>query len=226
MRGERPEGGFEGVRVTARPRRRPRGAAWVLAGIVVLALGAAGWMLSRRVELRGGRTAGADAAAAQHTAEPRDIRQDARPRPAAASPGAIVATNAPRDGEDPTLDLADYVLPGEAPAMGDVIAALHARGIRTGLGAFPPPGTSPPLRGLEVPDGFVLPDGYVRHYQATDDGERIAPILMFAPDREFIVIRGRRVPIPAERVVTPDLAPPGLPSRWVRIPPVEPGGRR
>lgn len=103
--------------------------------------------------------------------------------------------------------------------MHEVIAALHARGIRTGLGAFNPPGTSPPLQGLHVPPDFVLPPGYVRHHQATDDGQAIAPILMFHPDVHFVTVRGRRVPVPADRVVTPDLAPPGLPLQRVRIPP-------
>lgn len=226
MRADRYDDGFDGVRVTARRRRRRRGVAWLLSAIVLLAIAAGGWTVSRRVGSVGAPARGGADGGVASAMPADDARGAAAPRPAAASRRDPETTRGHRDGEDPTPDLSDYVLPGEAPAMGEVIAALHARGIRTGLGAFPPPGTSPPLRGLEVPDGFALPEGYVRHHQATDDGERIAPILMFAPDREFIVIGGRRVPIPADRIVTPDLAPPGMPVRWVRIPPPEPGGRR
>ncbi|GAB2515029.1 hypothetical protein [Lysobacter humi (ex Lee et al. 2017)] len=230
MRGDGRDEGFDGVRVTVRPRRDVRGGTWWLAAIVVLAIAAGGWTVSRRVGLgdapaRAAQDAVAgDAEGRRHVAGAPRGHRGSGPRPAAMSARGPAAASP--EGEDPTLDLSDYVLPGEAPAMRDVIAALHARGIRTGLGAFPPPGTSPPLRGLEVPEGFVLPEGYVRHHQASDEGERIAPILMFSPDREFVVVGGRRVPVPADRVVTPDLAPPGMPLRWVRIPPPDVGGRR
>lgn len=123
-----------------------------------------------------------------------------------------------REGGDTTPDLADYVNPGERPTMAEVIQRLHAAGVRTGLGAFNPPGTRPPLIGLAVPESFELPPGYVRHHQATDDGQRIEPILMFAPDTPTIVINGRTVTVPADRVVTPELAPPGLPLRRIVVP--------
>ena len=117
-------------------------------------------------------------------------------------------------------DLASVVVPGTpAPTMGEVIEGLHRAGIRTGLGAFNPPGTSPPLVGLAVPDDYVLPEGYVRHHQATDDGQAIEPILMYSPDYEFLDAAGQPVAIPADRVVPPGQAPPGLPVRQVRIPP-------
>ncbi|MGH8078792.1 MAG: hypothetical protein ACREPE_15940, partial [Lysobacter sp.] len=90
-------------------------------------------------------------------------------------------------------------------------------GVRTGLGAFNPPGTSPPLEGLAVPDGFKLPEGYVRHHQVTDEGVPIEPILMFSPDFTLYDAQGRRVSMPANRVVPPELAPPGLPLRRVRV---------
>lgn len=117
-------------------------------------------------------------------------------------------------------DLANYVSPGDrAPTMGEVIEKLHDAGIRTGLGAFNPPGTSPPLIGLAVPEDFPLPEGYVRHYQATDDGQRIEPILMFSPDFDFRDASGRPIAVPDNRVVPPHLAPPGLPLRPIEIPP-------
>ena len=119
---------------------------------------------------------------------------------------------------DPTPDLADYVNEGERPTMAEVIQRLHAAGVRTGLGAFNPPGTRPPLVGLAVPDNFELPPGYVRHHQATNDGQRIEPMLMFSPDAQTLVVNGRSVAVPADRIVTPELAPPGLPIRRIVIP--------
>ncbi len=124
-----------------------------------------------------------------------------------------------RAAQDPD-DLAAHAIPGEpAPTMGEVIEGLHRAGIRSGLGAFNPPGTSPPLVGLAVPDDYVLPEGYVRHHQATDDGQPIEPILMYSPDYEFVDAAGQPLAIPADRVVPPQHAPPGLPIRQIRIPP-------
>jgi hypothetical protein len=74
------------------------------------------------------------------------------------------------------------------------------------------------LRGLVVPEGFDLPAGYVRHYQATDDGEMLEAILMFAPDMKDISANGRRFAIPENRVVPIELAPAGLPIRFVEVP--------
>lgn len=122
------------------------------------------------------------------------------------------------DPHDPD-DLSNFVLPGQpAPKMEDVIDELHKVGIQSGLGAFPPPGTSPPLVGLAVPDDYVMPEGYVRHTQATDDGQRIEAILMYSPDFEFFDSAGRRIEIPQNRVVPADMAPPGLPIRLIEIP--------
>lgn len=132
-------------------------------------------------------------------------RRPLHPRPAQARPAAD--------------DLASVMVPGTpAPSMGEVIEGLHRAGIHTGLGAFNPPGTSPPLVGLAVPEDYVLPEGYVRHYQATDDGQAIEPILMYSPDYEFVDAAGQPVAIPADRVVRAANAPAGLPIRQVRIP--------
>ena len=103
--------------------------------------------------------------------------------------------------------------------MNQVIEGLQQRGIRSGLGAFNPPGTRPPLIGIAVPDDFELPPGFVRHHQATDDGQRIEPILMFHPDLKRFGADGRELNQPADRVVPPELAPPGLPPRRIVIPP-------
>ena len=72
--------------------------------------------------------------------------------------------------------------------------------------------------GLAVPEEFVLPKGYVRHHQATDDGQRIEAILMFAPDFQLLDADNKPLPMPANRVVPPELAPPGLPLRRIAIP--------
>jgi hypothetical protein len=70
----------------------------------------------------------------------------------------------------------------------------------------------------------VLPEGYVRHYQATDDGQRIESILMFSPEFQWYDAAGRPLQLPPDRVVPPELAPAGLPIRRIVIPaPVEPG---
>lgn len=119
---------------------------------------------------------------------------------------------------DPTADLSSHVPRGATPTMNEVIERLRQAGIDTGLAAFNPPGTKPPLVGIAVPEGFVLPAGYVRHYQATDDGQTIEPILMFAPDRQFLDASGKPMTIPEDRVVPPEMAPAGLPIRKVVIP--------
>jgi hypothetical protein len=159
--------------------------------------------------------------------EPAHAQADGRPRSTAAATLADATAmarqppSARRMPDRPAADdLASVVVPGTpAPTMGEVIEGLHRAGIRTGLGAFNPPGTSPPLVGLAVPEDYVLPEGYVRHHQATDDGQAIEPILMYSPDYEFLDAAGQSIAIPADRVVPPALAPPGLPIRQVRIPP-------
>lgn len=121
-------------------------------------------------------------------------------------------------GNDPD-DLASYFQPGDPePTGAQVITALQDAGVRTGLGAFNPPGTSPPLEGLAVPEDFRLPDGYVRHHQVTDEGVPIEPILMFSPEFTLYDKHGKPIAMPENRVVPPELAPPDMPLRRVRIP--------
>lgn len=105
-----------------------------------------------------------------------------------------------------------------------VIDALRAAGVHEGIAAFGRPGTDPPKSGLIVPDDFVLPEGYVRHYQSTDDGQALPPILMFHPDYTFTDEAGNPVPIPPDRVVPPELAPPGFPVQQLDVP--APGASR
>ncbi|MDT8989624.1 hypothetical protein RQP54_01970 [Curvibacter sp. APW13] len=126
-------------------------------------------------------------------------------------------TDAP-PGIDPTKDLSHYVPRGAKPTMPQVIERLHEAGVYTGLGAFNPPGTRPPKVGLAVPEDYPLPTGYVRHYQSTDDGQRVEPILMFAPDFQLYDAQKRPIDMPKNRVVTAELAPPGFPIRLIAIP--------
>jgi hypothetical protein len=92
---------------------------------------------------------------------------------------------------------------------------------RTGLALFPALGTKPIKRGLIVPEGFQLPPGYVRHYQATDDGAQLPAILMFHPDYAPRDAAGNAVPLPADRIVPPELAPKGMPIQYLEPPAAE-----
>lgn len=209
----------DGVRVVRREGPGARRGLLYLALAAILVAGVAVWLLSASRPPRDLPDDAATPPAAEASAMPTNATEDVPAPPAAARRVADTT------GNDPMGDLSDYVPPGEVPTMGEVIDRLHAAGVRTGLGAFQPPGTSPPLIGLAVPEDFPLPEGYVRHYQATDDGQRIEPILMFSPDFQFFDAAGNPVPIPADRVVPPEMAPPGLPIRRIEIPRPRDGGR-
>lgn len=142
------------------------------------------------------------------------------PQHTAAAANARAPHEAPsKEGDnDPTRDLSSYVMRGEKPTMNHVIDRLHQEGIHTGLGAFNPPGTRPNLVGLAVPENFALPPGYVRHHQSTDDGQTVEAILMFAPDVQLFNAAHEPIAIPKNRVVPPELAPPGMPIRRIVIP--------
>lgn len=201
-----PPQGDGGVRITARAGRGARARVLYLALALLLVSAGVAIVLMRQVDDRTPRTGATTTAPAE-----RDDERDA-----AVAPSEAPVAQRRRDPDD----LASYVSPGDrAPTMGEVIEKLHEAGIRTGLGAFNPPGTSPPLVGLAVPEDFPLPEGYVRHYQATDDGQRIEPILMFSPDFDFRDAAGRPIALPDNLVVPPHLAPPGLPLRPIDIPP-------
>lgn len=135
---------------------------------------------------------------------------------AVATPARTIARVRDPDG-DLSPDITDFINAGEVPTMSDVISRLHAAGVHGGLGAFSPPGTRPPLVGVAVGDDFELPPGYVRHHQATDDGQRIEPILMYAPDHPLVAALGPAAR-PQDRVVPVDRLPVGLPARLVVVP--------
>ena len=209
-----------GVRVVPKPRGARRVRPWAVLAVVAAVAGGA-FVLALapgpEPEVSGARVAAGAAVPASTGGLP---GPSARPDPTVGRPAPSPApapepATMPRNDPD---DLAAYFEPGDPePSGAEVITALQEAGVRTGLGAFNPPGTSPPLEGLAVPANFKLSPGYVRHHQVTDDGVPIEPILMFSPDFTLHDANGRRIAIPANRVVPPELAPPGLPLRWVRV---------
>jgi hypothetical protein len=118
--------------------------------------------------------------------------------------------------------------PDDEPPPHEPMFGAAAPGAPSGVALFPPPGTKPIKRGLVVPDDFELPPGYVRHYQATDDGERVPAILMFHPDYHPVDEHGDPIPLPADRVVPAEMAPPGMPIEMLELPeqPSAPDGAR
>jgi hypothetical protein len=217
------------------PRTYPAagGGAWrpspvLLAIAVVLVCGALAWWWTSAPPAADVGTAAPVVESGPAPAGPPAVGAASASAPALAVAAAPATTPPGRPTRDPdgdqTPDLADYVNPGERPTMPEVLDRLHQAGVHSGLGAFSPPGTRPPLVGLAVPEDFVLPDGYVRHYQATDDGQRIGAILMVAPGRQFFDAAGRPIAMPKDRVVPPELAPPGLSIERITIPaPIETG---
>jgi hypothetical protein len=132
----------------------------------------------------------------------------ARPRPVAQPtppPAAPPGTPAPVREETVSQEAPEEV-PAEEPA-----------GEKTGLALFRP-GTKPLKQGIIVPEDFELPQGYMRHYQTTDDGQRVKAILMFHPDYKPKDASGQPVELPANRVVPPEMAPPGLPIDILELP--------
>jgi len=146
-------------------------------------------------------------------------RQAAAPTPEQSAEWASVKKVTPRRAPESEATKAEPAAePQPELSARDVIPALIEAGETGGIAVFPPPGTDPPKRGIVVPDDYQLPEGYVRHYQSTDDGKALEPILMFSPDFEFLDQNGKRIALPDDLVVPPELAPPGLPIRTLDVP--------
>lgn len=139
-----------------------------------------------------------------------------KPLPAAVAVAAPVAP--PRPGPEPTPVSAQAADPsGDGEALGE--APMFGTGAPgEGIAVFPPPGTKPIKGGILVPENFELPPGYVRHYQATDDGQRVPAILMFHPDYHPVDAHGAPIRLPADRIVPTDMAPPGMPIEMLQPP--------
>lgn len=181
-------------------------------GVVRVEQGGSGWLLWTALLLVGAAVAwlavdlwrapeeddaspGMEAAPARAAVD----EQETAPSSAQAAPVAMRMRAAPEEepAEQPDEIYVNQIEPGP--------------GERTGIHAFPPPGTKPIKGGILVPEGYQLPPGYVRHYQSTDDGEPVQAILLFHPDHQPRDAAGRSIPMPADRVVPPELAPPGMP---------------
>lgn len=148
------------------------------------------------------------APAASRAAERVTARRVERPLARDPGPAGLGASPVP-EARQPTREI----------DAADAIVMLREEGVHDGIAAFGLPGSDPPKPGIIVPEGFPLPEGYVRHYQSTDDGEQLPAILMFHPDYEFFDPRGGAVPVPQDRVVPPELAPPGLdPANVLEVP--------
>lgn len=112
---------------------------------------------------------------------------------------------------------------GLTPSFEPEVAGASNAGVpegqeRTGIHLFPAHGTKPIKPGIIVPEDFPLPPGYVRHFQATDKGQMLEAILTFHPDYTPLDAEGNPVPLPPDRVVPPEMAPPGLPIKILEVP--------
>ena len=126
--------------------------------------------------------------------------------------------SAQRGDEKPAETVPGDAAPARAEEPRDQAPADDGANEATGMALFPPPGTKPIKRGIVVPEDFELPPGFVRHYQATDDGQRLRAILMFHPDYKPVDEHGVPIPLPDDRVVPADMAPPGLPIEMLAVP--------
>ena len=158
----------------------------------------------------------------------RDTEDPARPSPqaAAARPAMPVAPRrvARQEGQPDRPPAAKPEADRKAKPDGrpeisarDAIVALREAGERGGIAAFPLPGTDPLKVGVVVPESFELPEGFVRHYQGTDDGARLPAILMVHPDYELVDANGKPVEVP-DGVVPPELVPAGMPVEMLEVP--------
>jgi len=202
-----PRADVAGVRLVEAPAVR-RAAQLLLLGAALICLVAAGAIVVIRLAPRPPNRApqSAPAGGVPVLAATRPSPDPSRPPPASRVKALRITRPAP--APPPAAGRPDL----EAK---DVIPGLIASGETGGIAVFPLPGTKPVKRGIVVPEDFALPEGYVRHYQMTDDGRQLPPILMFHPDYQFVDERGAPVPLPEDRVVPPDMAPAGLPIRML-----------
>jgi hypothetical protein len=148
------------------------------------------------------------------------------PRVAGERPGAAPAAKSPADAPAPKeaarsgtpTPAAETEEPLLSGLVRNAVDSLAGAGSGGGIAVYPPKGTNPVKTGIVVPEDFALPEGYVRYHQVTDDGRRLEPILMFSPDYEFVGPDGKPAAIPDNRIVPPEMAPPGLTVRMLDVP--------
>jgi hypothetical protein len=204
--------------------RRTRGGLPRLAAIATaaIALGFASFLVVR--ELHHAPTEAGDDVSARDVAPSAavPVQVERRARPAATPPVRVGEGDAPAAASKrPAAHPEETARHGEdQPKIeaGEYIAALRAAGETGGLAAFPPPGTRPPETGVVVPKDYQLPEGFARHYQTTDDGRQLEPILTLAPGYELVDENGNPIALGRERIVPPELAPPDLPVRMLEVP--------
>jgi hypothetical protein len=184
--------------VTRIQRKRTGSGTWIVGlglGVTILCLLLSAWLVSSPASVP-----------ATPEAEPERLAQAApEPSPTPSRPAARVA---PRPQSAPAQPA-----PQEEPVAQEAAPSGPAEGLNLYR-----PGTSPLKQGIIVPENFELPPGYVRHYQSTDNGEGIKPILMFHPDYKPVDSKGTPVELPSNRVVPPELAPQGMPIEILELP--------
>jgi hypothetical protein len=184
--------------VTRIQRKRTSSGMWIVGlglGVTVLCLLLSAWLVSSPASVP-----------ATPGGEPVRLAQSTpAPSPTPSRPTPKVAPRVPAQSSEPA--------PQQEPVAEDAAPSGPAEGINLYR-----PGTSPLKQGIIVPENFELPPGYVRHYQSTDNGEGIKPILMFHPDYKPVDSKGVPVELPSNRVVPPELAPPGLPIEILELP--------
>ncbi|WP_233587918.1 hypothetical protein [Corallococcus sp. CA049B] len=171
---------------------------WLIGGAVVitgLCVALCLWWLSRPVPVEDLPPIVVAERPAPVVPAPEPARPSVRPAVARVAAPLPVEEPAPMPVDDPS-----------PPPEGKSGTALYQRG------------TKPLKKGLVVPDDFELPPGYMRHYQTTDNGQPLAAILMFHPDFTPRDANGQPIPIPENRVVPEEMAPPGMPHRLLEIP--------
>jgi hypothetical protein len=203
----------DGVKIVATPGVRK--SVWLIAGAAALvALAVLVLARSARIPLEAAPPAPPAAPEVAVVAAAAPARDAANAKPAAPRHARRIArpaadTPAPADAVP-----GDPALP---PSHDDVPFSLGKPGEKSGIALFPAHGTKPIKIGIVVPDDFELPEGYVRHYQATDDGQLLPAILLFHPDYEWVDDAGNAIELPPDRVVPPELAPPGLPIQMLEV---------
>lgn len=231
----------DGVRVVYRERAGLRGGVLLVAITLLVVL--AGFLFLRR----------AHSASPTAVPEPREriavVPESARVPARAGEPDGVTGQTSMRTRKNPML--ARHAIPGRGPRAdvarvlpdlesagggsgkktqpvmdaGEFIAALRESGETAGLAAFSPPGTRPPRSGVIVPADYQLPEGFARHYQTTDDGRQLAPVLVVAPGYEILDDAGDPVALMDDRIVPPEYAPPDLPVQMLEVPSEHDPGR-
>jgi hypothetical protein len=186
---------------------RSTGGTWLVGlalGFTVLCLALSAWL----VLSPGTATGGDDESPRPPEHEP--PRASAPPRtstrPEARPQGQPVAQQVPSTSPQPESQQEPAVTQDTEPS-----------GPAEGIGLYRP-GTKPLKQGIIVPENFELPPGYMRHYQTTDDGQMQKPILTFHPDYKPVDSNGQPIELPANRVVPPEMAPPGMPIDILELP--------